>query len=115
VIQAYLRRNYVRLIERLLMGHGLVAIATHDQQILRYALRFIAREGVPRERYEFEMLYGVRRDLQRALARRGEPVRTYVPFGREWYPYLVRRLAERPANLMFVLTSLVREWRVSRL
>jgi len=58
VIQAYLRRNYVRLIERLLMGHGLVAIATHDPQILRSAPRFIAREGVPRERYEFEMLYG---------------------------------------------------------
>jgi proline dehydrogenase len=102
-------RNYVRLLERLLRGHGQVAIATHDVRIIRHAARLIAREGIPRGRYDFEMLYGVRRDLQRGLARRGQPVRAYVPFGDEWYPYLTRRLAERPANLLFVLASVLKE------
>ena len=104
-------RNYVRLLERLLRGRGQVAIATHDPRMIRHALRFIAREQVPRPRYDFELLYGVRRDLQRRLIRLDQPVRAYVPFGREWYPYLVRRLAERPANLLFVLSSIVKEAR----
>ena len=104
-------RNYVRLLERLLHGRGQVAIATHDPRMIRHALRFIAREQVPRPRYDFELLYGVRRDLQRRLVRLGRPVRAYVPFGREWYPYLVRRMAERPANLLFVLSSVVKEGR----
>lgn len=102
-------RNYVRIMEYLLL-HGIApAIATHDEAIIEHAQQFAERNGVTADRFEFQMLYGVRRDLQEGLARRGYRVRVYVPFGREWYPYMTRRLAERPANLFSVGSSIARE------
>ncbi|MCS6963978.1 proline dehydrogenase family protein [Thermoflexus sp.] len=104
--------NFVRLMERLLSGEArgrgaYVAIATHDERIIQHALRRIAEEEVPREAFEFQMLYGIRRDLQVALARQGFTVRVYVPYGTEWYPYFMRRLGERPANVWFVVRNLL--------
>lgn len=105
--------NYVRLMERLLSAEArrrgaYVAIATHDERIIRHALRRVAEWGVPREAFEFQMLYGIRRDLQVRLAGEGYRVRVYVPYGTEWYPYFMRRLGERPANLWFALRNLFR-------
>ncbi|MEW6059246.1 MAG: proline dehydrogenase family protein [Actinomycetota bacterium] len=97
-------RCFVTLLAR---GHT-VHVATHDQRLLNGARRIVERDGVPRSRVEFQMLYGVRRDLQTRLARQGCPVRVYVPYGSDWYPYLARRLAERPANMWFFLSNLVR-------
>jgi proline dehydrogenase len=85
-----------------------LAIATHDARMVRAALRSASAHGVPRDRFEFQMLYGIRGDLQRSLRDRGYAVRIYVPYGSHWYPYLMRRLAERPANLWFFLRSAVR-------
>ncbi|MDW8060523.1 MAG: proline dehydrogenase family protein [Thermomicrobium sp.] len=97
---------YRRHLETLLEYGRFVAVATHDDAIVRVARGFAQRIGVGPEKYEFQMLYGVRRDLQEELRRAGEPVRIYVPFGRHWYPYFTRRLAERPANLLFLLRQL---------
>jgi len=99
---------YVRLVERGLRGGAYVAVATHDERIIRHVQAFAAREGVPGERYEFQMLYGVRPALQRSLAGQGYEVLVATPYGPDWYPYLMRRLAERPANLLFFLRNLVR-------
>lgn len=84
------------------------AIATHDEVRIQYALDRVGELGLPKERLEFQMLYGIRRNLQDALAEQGYPLRVYVPFGTEWYPYFMRRLAERPANLWFFISSLLR-------
>ena len=102
-------RNYVQLMERLLAAGNYPGLATHDQAIIRRAREFVRREGIPPDRYEFQMLYGVRRDLQHRLVREGFRMRVYVPFGTQWYPYLMRRLAERPANIAFILGNVVRE------
>ncbi|MGH2355470.1 MAG: proline dehydrogenase family protein [Chloroflexota bacterium] len=102
-------RNFVRLMELLLLRAPYPAIATHDERIIDHARRFAAHWGIRRHQFEFQMLFGVRRDLQASLVRDGYRVRVYVPFGSAWYPYLTRRLAERPANLFFVLGSLARE------
>lgn len=91
-----------------LLGGGRLAIATHDERIIGRLAAFIEALGVPGQRYEFQMLYGIRPDLQQRLAREGHRVRIYVPFGPHWYPYLMRRLAERPANLAFFLKNLIR-------
>jgi len=99
---------YVRLVERGLRGGAYVAVATHDERIIRHVQAFAAREGVPGERYEFQMLYGVRPALQRSLAGQGYEVLVATPYGPDWYPYLMRRLAERPANLLFFLRNLIR-------
>jgi proline dehydrogenase len=97
-------------IMRLLLAEGtLPAIATHDPAMIDATKAFAAARGVARDRFEFQMLYGIRRDLQAALAREGYGMRVYVPFGREWFPYFMRRLGERPANVVFVLRSLTRE------
>src|SRR5207237_8525052 len=85
--------------------HGL---ATHDEKIINQAKSFATRENIPRDAFEFQMLYGIRRDLQRRLAREGWRMRVYIPFGTAWYPYFMRRLAERPANGLFVAKSLLR-------
>ncbi len=85
------------------------AIATHDERMIAWAKALAGREGLTQKDYEFQMLYGVRRDLQLALAREGYRVRVYVPYGTEWYPYFMRRLAERPANVFFILRSLLLE------
>lgn len=108
-------RNYVALMERLLSADArsqgaFVAIATHDPKIIARAKEYVEKKKVPRDGFEFQMLYGVRRDLQRQLVSEGYRVRVYVPYGREWYPYFMRRMAERPANIVFVLRGVIGEW-----
>jgi proline dehydrogenase len=100
--------SYVRLMKTLLKSGVYHGLATHDQNIIREAQGFAIREKVARDSFEFQMLYGIRRDLQQSLVREGWRMRVYVPFGSEWYPYLMRRLAERPANLGFVVKNLFR-------
>jgi proline dehydrogenase len=102
-------RNYVRLMERLLVAGNYPGLATHDQAIIAHAREFTRREGISSDRFEFQMLYGVRRDLQDGLRKAGYRLRVYIPFGTQWYPYLMRRLAERPANIAFMLGNIVRE------
>jgi len=103
--------NYLRLaaayFARMAEG-GSLAIATHDARMVRGALRLAGEHGIGRERIEFQLLYGIRTDLQRQLRGEGQRVRIYVPYGSHWYPYLMRRLAERPANLWFFLRNAVR-------
>ncbi len=106
--RADVRRSFARLAATLLVQGSQVHLATHDGRLIEGARRFVRRRGVPRRRYEFQALYGIRRELQLSLAREGERVRVYVPYGTEWYPYLTRRLAERPANLWFFLSNLLR-------
>src|SRR5712692_4715 len=101
--------NYRRLLDRLLEGSFFPAIATHDPAMLDYARQRLREHGLARDRYEFQMIYGVRRDLQQQLRDQGHPLRVYVPFGTEWCPYFMRRLSERPANCWFVLRSLAAE------
>jgi proline dehydrogenase len=103
--------SYERLMERLLVAGTYPALATHDAQLIKRAREFARRERIDAARFEFQMLYGVRRDLQERLVRDGYTVRVYVPYGREWYPYFMRRLAERPANVLFILGSILREGR----
>jgi len=106
-LDAAFARCFVRLIG---LGHT-VHVATHDPRLIQGAKRFVERRGVPWSRVEFQMLFGVRRDLQRRLAMGGYPIRVYIPYGTEWYPYLTRRLAERPANMWFFLSNLARKGR----
>ena len=101
-------RAYLELVERGLSNGAYIAVATHDDAIIRQVKAFATREGVPRDRFEFQMLYGVRPALQRSIAGEGYKVLVAAPFGPDWYPYLMRRLAERPANLGFFLRNLVR-------
>jgi proline dehydrogenase len=101
--------HYVRLMEQLLIAGNYPGIATHDEAIIAHATQFVAEHRIPRDRFEFQMLYGVRRDLQERLAREGYRMRVYIPFGTQWYPYLMRRLAERPANIVFILGNVVKE------
>ena len=103
--------NYIKLM-RLLLSEGVYpGIATHDERMIEAALAYAAKQGIAADRFEFQMLYGIRRDLQEKLVRDGFRLRVYVPYGEEWYPYMVRRLAERPANLLFVLGGMLRERR----
>jgi proline dehydrogenase len=100
--------SYVRLLERLLAGEGYTAVATHDERLIEHAIRFASRAGIGRDRFEFQMLYGVRPQLQLDLAGRGYKVLVATPYGPEWFPFFMRRLAERPANLVFLLRNVVR-------
>jgi proline dehydrogenase len=100
--------NYVKLMKALMKSGIYHGLATHDENIIKEAKAFATRETVSREAFEFQMLYGIRRDLQRSLVREGWGMRVYIPFGAEWYPYLMRRLAERPANVLFILKNLFR-------
>jgi proline dehydrogenase len=101
--------SFVELME-LLLGDGTYpAIATHDPAMIEATKKFAAARAIGQDKFEFQMLYGIRRDLQTSLAREGYRMRVYVPFGREWFPYFMRRLGERPANVGFVLRSLFRE------
>jgi proline dehydrogenase len=100
--------NYVKLM-KILMKSGIYhGLATHDENIIRQAQAFATSENISRDSFEFQMLYGIRRDLQRKLARKGWRVRVYIPFGSEWYPYFMRRLGERPANVLFIARNLLR-------
>jgi len=100
--------NYVKLMKLLLAVGNYPAIASHDENIVREAERHIGEQKIPSDRFEFQMLYGIRRDLQRELVSQGFRLRLYVPYGDAWYPYFMRRLAERPANLIFLAKNLVR-------
>ncbi len=100
--------NFKRLAALLLREGTLPAIATHDDRMVRAALEVIASDRLASSGYEFQMLFGIRRDLQARLAGDGHPVRVYIPYGDAWYPYLMRRMAERPANLLFVMRNLAR-------
>jgi proline dehydrogenase len=100
--------NYVRCMKLLLKSGAYHGIATHDENMIRATKEFARAEGIGRDRFEFQMLYGVRRDLQEGLAREGYNVRVYVPYGKTWYPYFMRRLAERPANVWFVLKNFLK-------
>jgi proline dehydrogenase len=102
---------YVRLTERLLTDGTMPAIATHDDRMVDHAIGFAREHDIGPDRFEFQMLFGVRRDLQDRLLREGWAVRIYVPLGDRWYPYFMRRLAERPANVSFIVRSLLRERR----
>jgi len=102
-------RNYVTLMERLMERGNYPGLATHDAAILARARAFAKERSIEPARYEFQMLYGVRRDMQVQLRKAGHNMRVYVPFGTQWYPYLMRRLAERPANIAFILGNVVRE------
>jgi proline dehydrogenase len=102
---------YRDLMERLLRDGVFPAIATHDERLIARAVELARANDIAPDRFEFQMLYGVRRDLQDRLVRAGYGVRVYVPFGTQWYPYFMRRLAERPANVAFVLRSILREGR----
>ena len=99
---------YARLAERMLTGIGHVAIATHDEKLIDHTIRYAEEHGIPRERFEFQMLYGVRPQLQLGLVRRGYKVLVATPYGPEWYPDLMRRLGERPANLLFFVKNTFR-------
>jgi proline dehydrogenase len=100
--------NYVKLM-KILMKSGIYhGLATHDESIILQAQAFAIKEKLSRDSFEFQMLYGIRRDLQRKLARDGWRVRIYIPFGSEWYPYFMRRLGERPANVLFIARNLLR-------
>jgi proline dehydrogenase len=102
--------NYRRLLDRMLeLSGSVVAIATHDPALVDYAFAKIRGLGLPSARYEFQMLLGIRRDLQQKVISQGHPFRVYVPFGSAWVPYFMRRLSERPANLIFVMRSLLAE------
>jgi proline dehydrogenase len=100
--------NYVRCMKTMLRSGVYHGIATHDENMIRATKEFAASEGIGKEQFEFQMLYGVRRDLQEGLAREGYNVRVYVPYGKTWYPYFMRRLAERPANVWFVLKNFLK-------
>lgn len=100
--------NYIRLMKILLDSNLYHALATHDEAMIIAAIEYAKTRGISKDHFEFQMLYGIRRDLQERLAREGYNVRIYVPYGHRWYPYLMRRLAERPANLLFVARNIFR-------
>jgi proline dehydrogenase len=100
--------NYINLMKVLLISGIYHGLATHDENIIRQAKAFAVHRNISRDAFEFQMLYGIRRDLQQSLVREGWRVRVYIPFGAAWYPYLMRRLAERPANALFIARNLLR-------
>jgi proline dehydrogenase len=106
--KAEVDRSYVELTRQLLTDGVYPAIATHDEAMIGQTKQFVSSKGIGRECFEFQMLYGIRRDLQQQLVADGYRLRLYVPFGKAWYPYYMRRLAERPANVVFILRNLLR-------
>jgi proline dehydrogenase len=101
-------QNYVKLMKRLMKSGVYHGLATHDESIIEQAITFARAEKIPPSSFEFQMLHGIRRDLQQKLVQEGWNVRVYIPFGAEWYPYFMRRLGERPANTFFILKNLFR-------
>ena len=101
--------NYVKCMRLLMSDGNYPGLATHDERLIEEAKRWSREQGISPDRFEFQMLYGVRRDLQEAVVREGFRMRVYVPFGTQWYPYLMRRLAERPANIAFITGSVMKE------
>ncbi len=101
--------SYVKLMKILMKSGVYHGLATHDETIIKAAKAFATRENIPRNSFEFQMLHGIRRDLQQSLVKEGWGVRVYIPFGTEWYPYFMRRLAERPANVLFIAKAILRK------
>jgi proline dehydrogenase len=101
--------HYVRLMKILMKSGVYHGLATHDEAIIKEAKAFATRENIPRNTFEFQMLHGIRRDLQQSLVKDGWGMRVYIPFGTEWYPYFMRRLAERPANVLFIAKNILRQ------
>jgi proline dehydrogenase len=101
--------NYIKCMRELMLNGNYPGVATHDPAMIAEAKRWAKEKGIAPDRFEFQMLYGVRRDLQESLVKEGWRVRCYVPFGTQWYPYLMRRLAERPANVAFITGNVIRE------
>jgi proline dehydrogenase len=101
-------QQYLQQVKILLARGNFPAIATHDEAMIQAACAFVRDHGISKSAFEFQMLYGIRRDLQEKLVKQGYNMRVYVPYGSQWYPYLMRRMAEQPANLMFVLTNILR-------
>jgi proline dehydrogenase len=101
--------NYFKCMRELTLKGNYPGVATHDPAMINETKRWAKEKGITPDRFEFQMLYGVRRDLQEALVKEGWRVRCYVPFGTQWYPYLMRRLAERPANVAFITGNVIRE------
>jgi proline dehydrogenase len=101
--------NYLKLARTLMKSGVFHGLATHDEKIIAELKQFARAENIPPTAYEFQMLYGVRRDLQQQLVREGYGLRVYIPFGSEWYPYFMRRLAERPANVLFIARNMFRQ------
>ena len=106
--KAEVDRNYIHLMKKLLESGTYPALATHDEAIIAEAEQFVAARQIPMSNFEFQMLYGIRRDLQKRLVADGYRVRVYIPYGKAWYPYFMRRLAERPANVLFLIRNLMR-------
>src|SRR5947209_20458519 len=100
--------NYVQLMRMLLLKSNYPALAKHDDAIIDATCKYARDHGISKEAFEFQMLYGIRRDLQEKLVKQGYNMRVYVPYGSQWYPYLMRRMAERPSNLMFVMSNAMR-------
>jgi proline dehydrogenase len=107
--KAEVDRKFIEAMKTLLEEGKYPAIATHDEAMISATRRYAFEHGIPRNSFEFQMLYGIRRDLQQRLREEGYNVRVYLPFGDSWYSYLMRRMAERPANLLFVASSVARE------
>jgi proline dehydrogenase len=101
--------SYIQLMKVLMKSGIYHGLATHDESIINQAKEFAVSENISRDAFEFQMLYGIRRDLQQSLGKEGWGMRVYIPFGAEWYPYLMRRLAERPANALFIAKNLLRK------
>jgi proline dehydrogenase len=101
--------NFIKLMKLLLPSGIYHALATHDPKMIEAAIRFAAEQKISKDKFEFQMLYGIRTDLQNQLVRQGYRVRVYIPFGRDWFPYFMRRLAERPANLLFFAKNFFRK------
>ena len=106
--KAVVDANYIKLMKILMKSGVYHGMATHDENIIREAQAFATKEKIARDSFEFQMLYGIRRDLQQSLVRDGWRMRVYIPFGTEWYPYFMRRLGERPANVFFIARNLLR-------
>ncbi|WP_026174221.1 proline dehydrogenase family protein [Effusibacillus pohliae] len=102
-------RNFIKLIEKHLLYGNYAAIATHDEKVIEHVKRFVKQHNIPNSQFEFQMLYGIRVQLQQQLANEGYTMRVYVPYGNDWYGYFMRRLAERPANVAFVLKSMLKK------
>jgi len=106
--KAEVDRHYIRLTHRLLEGGPYPAIASHDPRMIRAAIQYVKDKGIAKDAFEFQMLYGIRRDLQKEVISLGYRLRIYVPYGEAWYPYFMRRLAERPANAWFLIRNMLR-------
>ncbi|MCD0157390.1 proline dehydrogenase family protein [Deinococcus sp. 6GRE01] len=107
-VKADVDASYRKLVYAHMKAGNYVNVATHDESIIRDVQHFVLANGISKDAFEFQMLYGIRRDLQKNLAAQGYRVRAYIPYGRDWYPYFSRRIAERPANVMFVLRGMLR-------